>query len=102
MFCKKGALKNYAKFREKHLWRSLFFNKVVSLLQNISGRLLLNIYKIISNNYFLISASTDNNFIYSSPIIGRGDKNTVFLVVEPGSILYSGKIVYLQIDWFTG
>ena len=25
---KKGALKNFAKFTGKHLWQSLFFNKV--------------------------------------------------------------------------
>ena len=27
MFCKKGALRNFAKFTEKHLRQSLFFNK---------------------------------------------------------------------------
>ena len=31
-----------------------------------------------------------------------GDKNTVFAVVESHSILYSSKIVYLIVDWFTG
>ena len=30
------------------------------------------------------------------------DKNTVFVVAESRSIFYSSKIVYLQIDWFTG
>ena len=29
MFCKKGVLKNFAKFTGKHLCQSLFFNKVV-------------------------------------------------------------------------
>ena len=28
VFCKKGVLKNFAKFTGKHLYRSLFFNKV--------------------------------------------------------------------------
>ena len=28
MFCKKGALKKFAKFPGKHLYWSLFFNKV--------------------------------------------------------------------------
>ena len=27
VFCKKGVLKNFAKFTEKHLCQSLFFNK---------------------------------------------------------------------------
>ena len=31
VFCKKGALKNFAKFTGKHLCQSLFFNKVVGL-----------------------------------------------------------------------
>ena len=30
-FCKKGVLKNFAKFTGKHLYRSLFFNKVLGL-----------------------------------------------------------------------
>ena len=29
VFCKKGVLKNFAKFTEKHLCQSLFFNKGV-------------------------------------------------------------------------
>ena len=31
VFCTKGALRNCAKFTEKHLCQSLFFNKVASL-----------------------------------------------------------------------
>ena len=31
LFCKKGVLKNFAKFTGKHLWQSLFFNKVAGL-----------------------------------------------------------------------
>ena len=39
---KKGVLKDFAKFTGKHLWQSLFFNKVaalrpVTLLKNVSG-----------------------------------------------------------------
>ena len=33
MFCKKGALKNFAKFTGKHLCQSLIFNKVVDLFR---------------------------------------------------------------------
>ena len=36
MFCKKGVLKNFAKFTGKHLCQSLIFNKVVDLAQVIS------------------------------------------------------------------
>ena len=31
VFCKKGVLRNFAKFRGKHLGRNLFFNKVAGL-----------------------------------------------------------------------
>ena len=31
VFCKKSVLKNFAKFTEKHLCQSLFFNKVAGL-----------------------------------------------------------------------
>ena len=33
VFCKKGALGNFAKFTKKHLCQSLFFNKVAGLTQ---------------------------------------------------------------------
>ena len=28
VFCKKGVLRNFAKFTEKHMYQSFFFNKV--------------------------------------------------------------------------
>ena len=31
VFCKKGVLRNFAKFTGKHLWQSLFFNEVTGL-----------------------------------------------------------------------
>ena len=31
VFCKKGILKNFTKFTGKHLWQSLFFDKVAGL-----------------------------------------------------------------------
>ena len=31
VFCKKGAVRNFAKFTEKHLCRSLVFNKIAGL-----------------------------------------------------------------------
>ena len=35
MFCKKGVLKNFTKFTEKHLSYSLFFNKVAGLVTGL-------------------------------------------------------------------
>ena len=35
VFYRKVVLKNFAKFTRKHLWRSLFFNKVAGLACNL-------------------------------------------------------------------
>ena len=35
VFCKKGALRNFAKFTRKHLRQSLFFNKVAGFRQRV-------------------------------------------------------------------
>ena len=50
MFCKKGALRNFAKFTGKHLRQRLFFNKVKkeSLAQVFS----CEFCKISKNNFF--------------------------------------------------
>ena len=37
VFCKKGALRNFAKFTGKHLCQSLFFNKVAGLSSANTG-----------------------------------------------------------------
>ena len=47
VFCKKGVLRNFAKFTEKHLCQSLFFNKVADL------RLQLYLKKDSSTGVFL-------------------------------------------------
>ena len=44
-FCEKDVLENFTKFAGKHLWESLFFNKVAGLAP--SG--------VISNNRFSFS-----------------------------------------------
>ena len=43
MFCKKGVLRNFAKFARKYLCQSLFFNKV-------AGPVAASVY-IIDENY---------------------------------------------------
>ena len=52
--------------------------------------------------FLFLSLTKIISFIYSSLKRQRGDKNTVFVADESPSILYSSKIVYLQVDWFTG
>ena len=49
---------------------------------------------------FLILAPNKNNlFIYHS---NTREGENFFVVVESRSILYSSKIFYLQVGWFTG
>ena len=53
VFCKKGALRNFAKFTEKHLCRSLVFNKIAGLRPATllkRGFHISVIYKILSHN----------------------------------------------------
>ena len=38
VFCKKGVLKNFAKFTGKHLCQSLFFNKVAGLFVQVGKK----------------------------------------------------------------
>ena len=60
VFCKKGVLRNFAKFTGKHLCQSLFFNKVAGLAdflrtKNTSGQLLpkLDFFRLIILNKVL-------------------------------------------------
>ena len=71
VFCEKGALKNFTKFTGKHMWQSLFFNKVVKFLRatfilNTSGRLLLN--KVLLQGFF-----------FESPIIHKASYQLVLI-----------------------
>ena len=56
-------------------------------------------FSSFSNSY--IKQKQLNLFIHHSNT-RLGDKNRIFVVVESCSILYSRKIVCLQVDWFTG
>ena len=59
VFCQKGVLKNFAKFKEKLLCQSLFFNKVASLrtATSLKKETLPQVFsfeflKILKNNFF--------------------------------------------------
>ena len=84
VLCKKGVLRNSAKFTEKHLCQSLFFNKVAGLrlryfpvnfakllrrtfLQNTSGLLLL--CRILNISLHVINPFVPNGlFLYPHPL----------------------------------
>ena len=58
-FCKKGALENFESFTGKHLYQSLFFNKVAArkpatlLKKSFFKCLPVNFEKIFKNNFFI-------------------------------------------------
>ena len=50
VFCQKGALKDFSKFREKHLCWSLFFNKVTDWqLETVSSQWICSTKKVLLN-----------------------------------------------------
>ena len=57
LFCNKGVLRNLVKFTAKHLWQSLFFNKVASACNFIKKETLAQVFycefcEISKNNFF--------------------------------------------------
>ena len=62
VFCKKGVLRNYAKFKGKHLWQSLFFNKVAGEVCDYIKKETLA--QVFSCEYFQIFK---NAFFYETP-----------------------------------
>ena len=62
VFCKKDALRNFAKFTGKHLCKSLFFNKVAdlrpaTLLKEVLAQVFSSEFCEISKNVFLQNTS---------------------------------------------
>ena len=70
--CKKGALRNFAKFTGKHLWQSLFFNKVAGL-RNV------NFAKFHQKNISFNRTPQDDSFC--SPKFKLGKFLTYFLEI---------------------
>ena len=53
VLCKKGVLKNFAKFTGKHLWKSVFFDKVAGLrLFTVVQVCSFEFCKIFKNTFF--------------------------------------------------
>ena len=53
VFCKKGVLRNFAKFTGKHLCQSLFFNKNTLLKKRLwHGCFPVNFCEIYKNTFF--------------------------------------------------
>ena len=64
MFCKKGVLRNLAKFIGKHLCQSLFFNEVAGLNFNKKETLAAPLAQVFSCEFCEISKNT---FLFRTP-----------------------------------
>ena len=54
VFCKKFVLRNFAKFTEKHLYQSLFFNKVSFLKKRLQYRCFpVNFVKFLRKSFLI-------------------------------------------------
>ena len=78
LFCKRGILKHFAKFTGKHLWQSLFFNKVagVSLRTTASeGILRMRLISVLSSektSYFNIIYCIFIHFVVNKKLDKKG------------------------------
>ena len=107
MSCKKGVLRNFAKFTEKHLCQSLCFNKAAGLKQcfpvyfakfqatsflpNTSGRLLLLISSnTISYHNVLLKKTKQNDMLASL------NEKTSLITDSKTAVLQDNKIFFLK------
>ena len=70
MFCKKGVLRNLAKFTGKHLWQSLFFKKVAGLQLSLKKKKKKTLAQVFPSEICKISK---NAFYYRTPPMAVSD-----------------------------
>ena len=63
MFCKKGILRNFAKFTGKHLCQSVFFNKTAEASNFIQKETLAQLFSCE------ICEISKNTFSYRTPLV---------------------------------
>ena len=80
MFCKKGVLRNFAKFTGKHLCQSLFFNKVAGLGSEYHGIIKKFPYPVHVWEYSCVFYVT-NNTVLSNETRSRASFTFVELFV---------------------
>ena len=68
VFCKKGVLRNFAKFTGKHLCQNLFFNKVAGLACNLIKKEILA--QLFSFEFCKISKNT---YSYRTPPLAASE-----------------------------
>ena len=83
VFCKKGVLRNFAKFTEKHLYQSLFFNYVESL-KDCSFIKKETLVEVLSCEFCDISK---NIFSYKTPPVAASEHLLKVTAVKRGTHL---------------
>ena len=84
VFCKKGVLRNFAKFKGKYLCQSLFFNKVATLFkkETLSQVFFCEFCKI-SKNIFCFPPGADSDFsCFFQYARGRGSMRKIISFVQ--------------------
>ena len=76
MFCKKGVLRNFAKFTGKHLCQRLFCNKVAGLSLRPATLLENVLAQVVSCEFCEISKKT---FFYRTPSVAASGYSTLFV-----------------------
>ena len=77
VFCKKGVLRNFAKFTGKHLCQSLFFNKVAGAACNFIKKETLT--QVFSCEFCEISKNT---FSQRTPLVAASGKKPIKVMKE--------------------
>ena len=93
VFCKKGVLRNFAKFAGKHLYRGLFLNKVAGLRPAtlLKREILAHVFSCkFCENY-------KNTFSYKTPPVAASEsiQTSCLHNVETPSLLYQIKKLFL-------
>ena len=81
MFCKKGVFRNFTKFTEKHLYQSLFFNKVTGLGQQLwlEARNFIEKETLVQMFFCEFCEISQNTFLYRTPLVAASDRKTAVL-----------------------
>ena len=92
VFCKRGAITNFAKFTRKHLTQSLFFNKIASLKQSSDTLVIVakgflklpNLHMLIKQKSPLLSRSLALVTFGELPIVFSRKVNLLYLLYSTG------------------
>ena len=97
VFCKKSVLRNIAKLTGKHLWQSLFFNKVSGLCkEKDSGTGIFSEFCEISNNTFFFTEHL-RWLLLSGPTMHK--ETTCEMLAYGLGTTFMKKIIYTMLCW---